>query len=73
MKRVRHFATVRFVVRRRRATALSGASAHASTIRARNAMGRFTCARFVKRTNSARSTSVTTTSALGRPSFAMPL
>ena len=72
MNRSRHFATVVFVVRRRRATALSGASAHASTTRARNATARLTRARFVKRINSARSLSVTTTSALGRPSFAMP-
>ena len=34
---------------------------------------RFTRARFVKRTSAARSSSVTTTSALGRPIFAMPL
>ena len=49
-----------------------GASAHASTTRARNATARLTRARFVKRINSARSLSVSTTSALGRPIFAMP-
>ena len=39
---LRHFATVVFVVRRRRATAVSEASIHANTIRARNATARFT-------------------------------
>ena len=48
-----------------------GASAHANTIRARNATARFTRVRLVKRINSARSLSVSTTSALGRPIFAM--
>jgi hypothetical protein len=70
---LRHFATVVFVVRRRRATAVSEASIHANTIRARNANARFTRARFVNRTSAARSSSVTVTSALGRPSFGMPL
>ena len=72
MNRRRHFATVVFVVRSRRTTALSGASAHASTSLARNATARLARARFVKRINSARSLSVSTTSALGRPSFTMP-
>ena len=70
---LRHFATVVFVVRRRRATAVSEASIHANTIRARNATARFTRARFVNRTRAARSSSVTTTSARGRPIFGMPL
>jgi hypothetical protein len=43
---LRHFATVVFVVRRRRATAVSEASTHDSTIRVRNATARFTRARF---------------------------
>jgi hypothetical protein len=68
----RHFATVVFVVRRRRATAVSEASIHANTIRARNATARFTRARFVNRTSAVRSASVTTTLALGRPIFRMP-
>ena len=72
LNRTRHFATVVFVVRRRRATALSVvSSATASTSRARKATARLTCARFVKRFNSARSLSVITTSLLGRPIFAM--
>jgi hypothetical protein len=69
----RHLATVVFVVRRRRATAVSELSIHANTIRARNAIVRFTRARFVNRTSAARSSSVTTTSARGRPIFGMPL
>ena len=73
MNWLRHFATVVFVVRRRRATAVSEVSTHASTIRARNATARFTRARFVNRTSAARSSSVTTTSDLGRPMFGMPL
>jgi hypothetical protein len=73
MNRRRHFPTVVLVVRCRRATVVSVAPlAHASTSRARKASRRFTCARFVKRTNSVRSTSVTTNSALGRPIVAMP-
>jgi hypothetical protein len=63
----RHFATVVFVVRRRRATAVSEVSIHANTIRARNARCRLTRARFVSRTSAARDSSVTTTSAGGRP------
>jgi hypothetical protein len=69
----RHFATVVFVVRKRRATAVSAASIQANTIRARKASARFTRARFVNRTSAARSSSVTTTSARGRPIFGMPL
>lgn len=42
-------------------------------MRARNAIARFTRARFVSRTSATRSSSVTTTSALGRPIFGMPL
>ena len=53
LNRTRHLATVVFVVRRRRATALSVvSSATASTTRARKATARLTCARFVKRFNS---------------------
>ena len=70
---LRHLATVVFVVRSRRATTVSDASTHASTIRARKASARLTRARFVSRTNARRSSSVTTTSARGRPILAMPL
>ena len=53
MNRLRHFPTVVLVVRQRRATTVSvGASAHASTSRARNAKSRVTWARFVNRNNS---------------------
>ena len=67
---LRHFATVVFVVRRRRATVVSESLAQANTMRARNAMARFTRTRFVRRTKSTRSLSVSTISALGRPIFA---
>lgn len=71
--RVRHFPTVALVVRYRRATTVFVTpSVHASTSRARNARRRFTCARFVKRTNSARSSAVTASATLGRPIVAMP-
>ena len=63
LNRSRHFATLVLVVRRRRASALSGAAAHARTTRARNAMARLTRTRFVRRTSSASSLSVITTSA----------
>jgi hypothetical protein len=69
----RHFATVVFVVRKRRATAVSDESRHANTIRARNAKWRLMRARFVSRMSAARSSSVTATSARGRPIFGMPL
>jgi hypothetical protein len=69
----RHFATVVFVVRRRRATTVSEASTQANTMRARNAIARLTRARLVRRISSACSLSVITTSARGRPSFAMPM
>src|SRR5713101_396688 len=72
MKRVRHLPTVALEVRCRRATVVFGtASVHASTRRARNARARLTWARFVKRTNSRRSTSVTTNATLGRPIVAI--
>src|ERR1700704_715999 len=44
---LRHFATVVFVVRKRWATAVSEALAQANTIRARNAIARFTRTRLV--------------------------
>lgn len=50
---------------------VTGFTAHARTSRARNASARLTPARFVKRTNSRRSSSVTTNTALGRPIVAM--
>jgi hypothetical protein len=61
-----------WVVRRRRATAVSESSILANTTRARNTAARFTRTRF-NRTRAARSSSVTTTSARGRPIFGMSL
>ena len=59
-------------VRSRRATAVFGTpSVHASTRRARNARARLTWDRFVKRTNSRRSSSVTINATLGRPIVAI--
>jgi hypothetical protein len=70
---LRHFATVVFVVRSRCATALSDAAVQANTIRARKAIARFTRLRLVRRCKMTRSSSVSTTSARGRPIFAMSL
>lgn len=69
----RHFATVVFVVRRRRATAVSPASIHANTIRARNASARFTRGALRQSHEGRALVAVTTTSARGRPIFGMPL